>query len=843
MEAQLRSMGASFDWGRKVATCEPDYYRWTQWLFLKLLDAGLAYQAETSVNWCPADKTVLANEQVKEGKCDRCGAEIEQRRMKQWMLRTTKFADALVDDLDKLEAWPDAIKAAQREWIGRSEGAEFDFKIDGADDFVTVFTTRADTLYGVTYVVLAPEHPLAAKLAAGCPNRAAIEAYVEEAGKKRELDRLAGAAEKTGVALEGVFAVNPANGEKVPVWVADYVLGSYGTGAVMAVPAHDERDWEFAKKYGLPVRHVVRPHLVDEANPHVEGQPLVPRDNAIVLIRNRRTGKFLCLRWKEQPWTTFVIGGIEPGEDPAAGALREAAEETGLTDLRVVRVLGAPIQTDYNAAHKKQNRRSTTHAVLVETDTEDLSGAPAEELATHEPFWMDESELRNGVITHRETDILMLRLRTGNDGWYGDGFLVESGEYSGADWRDARRAIAAKFGRPKTQYRLRDWLVSRQRYWGCPIPVVHCAGCGPIGVPEAELPVKLPDIDSYLPADDGSSPLARSAEFVAAKCPKCGGDARRETDTLDTFIDSSWYYYRYADPKNERAFADRAKIDSWLPVDVYSGGAEHTTMHVLYARFFQKALASIGLAPDREPFAYRFNRSLIMGPDGQKMSKSKGNVIDPDAEVAKHGADTVRMYLAFMGPYAEVNAYPWDPNGVVGVRRFLERVWALSGRVAEQAAAASAPEAAAAIHRAVAKVGEGIGRFKFNTAIAAMMSALNEIGAAPVAKVDLELFVRALAPFAPFSAAEIWETVLGREDSVHAQPWPEADAALLADEAATIAVQVNGKVRANLRAPRGASKEDVLALALAEPSVQKFLAGAAPARVIHVPDKLLSLVA
>jgi leucyl-tRNA synthetase len=836
MEEQLRSMGASFDWSRQVKTCEPEYYRWTQWIFLKLLDAGLAYQAEVAVNWCPNDKTVLANEQVKDGKCDRCGAEVEQRKMRQWMLRTTAFADALVDDLEGL-AWPEAIKAAQREWIGRSEGAEFDFKIDGVEEAVTVFTTRADTLYGVTYVVLAPEHPLVAKLSAACPNRAAVDAYVAETAKKRELDRLAGAGDKTGVPLEGVFATNPANGERVPVWVADYVLGSYGTGAVMAVPAHDERDWEFAKKYSLPVRHVVRPQLVDRANPHVEGQPLVPRTNIIALIRHAKTGKYLCLKWKEQPWTTFVIGGVEDGEDPVEAAKREIAEEAGIPDARLVRVLGAPLQTDYNAAHKKQNRRSTTIPILFETDSEP-TGIGAEELAIHEPFWMDESELRCGVITHTETDILMHRVRTGDDGWYGEGFLVSSGEFDGQDWAGARRGIAQKFGRPKTQYRLRDWLVSRQRYWGCPIPVVHCEKCGPVGVPESELPVELPAIDSYLPADDGASPLARSADFVNAKCPKCGGAARRETDTLDTFIDSSWYFYRYADPKNAEAFASPEKLAQWLPVDVYAGGAEHTTMHVFFARFVAKALHSLGLAPGKEPFAYRFNRSLILGPDGQKMSKSKGNVIDPDAEVARYGADTVRMYLAFMGPYAEVNAYPWDPNGITGVRRFLDRTWRLClGKQME----ATSEAARRAIHRAIQKVGEDVARFKLNTAIAALMTCLTELEKGGASAEDLRLFLRLVAPFAPHLADELWER-LGGEGTVHAQAWPEADPAALAETSAKIAVQVDGKVRATLEMARGAGEDDVRAAALAEPNVAKWLSGRNVVKVVLVPDRLLSMV-
>lgn len=704
MESQLSSMGASFDWSRKVATCEPEYYRWTQWLFLKLLEADLAYQAETAVNWCPSDKTVLANEQVVDGACQRCGAQIEQRRMRQWMLRTTRFADALVDDLEKLEAWPEAIKAAQREWIGRSEGAEVDFTIAGTDEKVTVFTTRIDTIFSGAFVTLAPEHALVEKLASRISNIEEVRAYAAASAKKRELDRLAGAAEKTGVRLEGIRAINPANGSEIPVFVGDFVLGSYGTGAVFG-DAHDERDLAFAENFGI-----------------------------------------------ELPFSVVPV-----------------AEHSA--------------ETDYAVAPRP-----------IKPTTE-------------------------------------------------DGVLVNSAQFSGMKSEEARPVITAWLAeqgsaRGVTQYRLRDWLVSRQRYWGCPIPVIHCEKCGPVGVPESQLPVELPAIDSYLPADDGSSPLARSSEFVSASCPKCGAAARRETDTLDTFIDSSWYYYRYADPKNARAFADRAKIDAWLPVDVYSGGAEHTTMHVLYSRFFQKALASIGLVPNEEPFRYRFNRSLIMGPDGQKMSKSKGNVIDPDAEVARYGADTVRMYLAFMGPYAEVNAYPWDPNGVTGVRRFLDRTWraCLGKQVAET------PEGSLrAIHQALAKVGEDIERFKFNTAIAALMSCLSELERGGAAAADYRTFVRVVAPFAPHLAEEIWEKLDG-EGSVHAAAWPEADRALLVTATVRIAVQVNGKVRGTLEMPRGASESAVRSAADGNSQISKWISNRKVKKTFLVPDKLLSLV-
>ncbi|HEY4507594.1 MAG TPA: leucine--tRNA ligase [Candidatus Paceibacterota bacterium] len=708
METQLRSMGASFDWSRKISTCDPGYYRWTQWLFLKLLDAGLAYQAETAVNWCPNDKTVLANEQVKDGACERCGTAVEQRKMKQWLLRITKFADALVDDLASLD-WPEPIKAAQREWIGRSEGAEIDFQIAGTDEKISVFTTRIDTIFSGAFVTLAPEHSLVEKLAGKISNIDEVRTYAAAAAKKRELERLEGAADKTGVKLEGVVAVNPANGKEIPIFVGDFVLGSYGTGAVFG-DAHDERDLAFAEKFGVDLPFSVVP---------------------------------------------------ERGYDAAI----------------------------------------------------DYASAPRPERPTLD-----------------------------------DGITVNSEQFNGMRSAEARTAIASWLAekgsaRKVTQYRLRDWLVSRQRYWGCPIPVVHCGKCGPVGVPEDQLPVELPAIDSYLPADDGASPLARNAAFVKTTCPTCGGEAERETDTLDTFVDSSWYYYRYCDPANEKEFASRKKMGNWMPVDFYSGGAEHTTMHLLYSRFFAKALASLGLVKDGEPFTRRTNRGLILGPDGDKMSKSKGNVVDPDAEVTRYGADTVRMYLAFLGPYAEVGSYPWDPNGITGVRRFLDRAWRLVSRpeVEPREASLGSTSGKKALHRTIAKVGADIETLKFNTAIAAMMMCLTELEKGGASAEDLKLFVRILAPFAPHLAEELWGS-LGGGESVHRQPWPEAAAPLLEDETVAVAVQIGGKVRATVRVARDANESTVRAAAEAAPSTQKHLIGQQVSKVVFVKNRLISFV-
>jgi leucyl-tRNA synthetase len=866
MTKQIQSMGTSFDWSRKVSTIDPEYYKWTQWLFLQLYKKGLVYQKETAVNWCPTDKTVLANEQVVDGKCERCGSEVIQRQMLQWNIKITDYADRLVDDLESLD-WPEQIKESQRNWIGRSEGAEIDFPIDfpgkvkyvilhgftsspdrkrfgwlkneleklghevllprlpntdapteegqvaaalaattydentilcgfslGAvvamkvveklnvkikglvlaggfvdrdfkdkprpfdktfhwafdrdkihdhagfvvalhdvNDFaistlqkehleatlgikaqlvtadkphfkgdkepavlralmphVTVFTTRPDTLFGATYLVLAPEHPWvtqALQHKTVLANNAEVQKYVDQANRKTELERQTETKDKTGVKLEGVEAVNPATGEKIPLYVADYVLGHYGTGAIMAVPAHDERDYDFAKKFGLPIKQVI------------------------------------------------------------------------------------------------QSNDATSNEVYT-----------------------------------------------------GDGTLANSGKFDGMSVAEAKKAIAAEFGRAKKTYRLRDWIVSRQRYWGVPIPIIHCKKCGHVPVLDTQLPVVLPDVEDYLPTGDGKSPLAKVSSFVNVQCPRCGREGKRETDTLDTFVDSSWYFLRYTDPKNANEFASKGSQAKWMPIDLYSGGAEHTTMHLLYSRFWHKALYDCGLVEGAEPYARRMNRSIILGPDGQKMSKSRGNVIDPDEVVERLGADTVRMYLSFIGPYNEVASYPWNPDGVVGVRRFLERVW----RISEKLAATADTTLESHLHRAIKKVGEDVARMKFNTAISAMMIFLNEAEKSAPTKEQFATFLRLLAPFAPHISEELWQGVLGKKDSIHTHAWPSYDEKLLIDETVTYAIQIDGKTRGDVSVAQDADKTAVEAAA--RDAVAARLEGQEIARVVIVPKRLVNFV-
>ncbi|HTP56699.1 MAG TPA: class I tRNA ligase family protein [Candidatus Paceibacterota bacterium] len=668
MTAQLESMGAMFDWSREVRTIDPDYYRWTQWMFNRMFEKGLAYRAQTNVNWCPKDRTVLANEQVVDGCCERCGTEVIQKHLEQWMMRTTRYASRLVDGIEGLD-WPRTTRLAQENWIGRSRGARIIWKLKIPDQpdthTVETFTTRPDTIFGVTFLVISPEKARE-WMDAGWEAPKGVKDYVARALRKRELERMEGNREKTGSAT-GIHAVNPLSGELIPVWVADYVLGSYGTGAIMAVPAHDERDAQFAAQFGLPV---------------------------------------------------------------SDAALQDA---------------------DAVVAELKKK-----HA-----------------------------------------------------------------------------------GEAQTTFKLRDWVISRQRYWGVPIPLVHCAVCGYVPVPDADLPVKLPPLEDFKPTEDGRSPLARAAEWLRVKCPQCGDWAERETDTMDTFVDSSWYFLRYTDPKNAREFASKATMKHWLPVPLYVGGAEHNTMHLLYARFFTKVLHELGYLPFDEPFTARRNHGIIMGPDGQKMSKSRGNVVDPDEQVTQYGADTVRMYLAFMGPYEQGG--PWDTKGIVGVRRFLNRVWDLFQK---PAARKGDEETERALNDAVKAVGDDLATLSFNTCVSTLMKLLNttEDRGTTLTKNQRERFVLLLAPLAPHIAEELWRAVLKKKTSVHTQPWPTYDAALSKTKTVPVPVQVNGRVRAVLQLPGDMAEDDAIAAAKNDEAVARHLEGREPSKVIYLPGRLLNLV-
>ncbi len=826
---QIKALGLSYDWTREVGSHTPEYYQWTQWFFLLLYKNGLAEKKKAKVNWCPSCQTVLANEQVVDGKCERCGTEVMQKDLEQWFFKITEFADALADDLDAID-WPESTKAAQRNWIGRSEGAEIDFKLTGGTETVTVFTTRPDTLFGATYLVLAPEHPLVASLQGRIENAADVQTYIEATQKKTDLERQEDAKDKTGVELIGVKATNPANGEEIPVWIADYVIGTYGTGAIMAVPAHDERDHEFAVKMGLPIREVIVPNIIDKRNPPIAGKNTKERQNVHAIVYEPKSGKYLGLKWKQFDWTTFPMGGVEDGEDVEAAARREVQEETGYIDLKLIKVLPNRARAEYFAAHKDENRISYTTAIVFELASDARVDVDEAEGGQHDTVWLDESMLNYEVMTHAEIGEWQRQL-AGIELYTGGGILVDSGAFSGMTSDEAKRAITKHVGgRMKTTYRLRDWLVSRQRYWGAPIPIVYDPEGKPHPIPEEHLPWLLPTDVEFKPT--GVSPLSLSEELKERTEKIFGKGWAPEVDTMDTFVCSSWYFFRFADPKNVSEFAGKGKIAHWLPVDLYVGGAEHTVLHLLYSRFFTKVLQKLGFVSFGEPFQKLRHQGIILAEDGRKMSKSLGNVVNPDDVIELYGADTLRVYEMFMGPLEIMK--PWSTQNIIGARRFLERAWRLAGKVGET----HSEETECELHKTIKKVGEDIAELKFNTAISQMMIFVNSAEEKGITKAQYQTFLKVLAPFAPHMTEELWHE-LGNTTSIHTENWPHYDEAKLIADTITIAVQVNGKLRATIDVPAEISDDELKAGA--KESVAKWLQGDIKKEVV-VPGRLVNFV-
>lgn len=835
MRTQMKSMGTSVDWSREVITCDPSYYKWTQWLFIKLMEQGLAERKEASVKWCPKDNTVLANEQVIDGVCERCGTEVEEKRLTQWFMKITDYAERLLNDLDPLP-WREDIKEAQRAWIGKSQGAALTFSIQDSDEFITVFTTRPDTVYGATYVVLAPEHTLVETLKDSVKNWSEVDAYRAQTSRKTERER-SEHKEKTGVKLEGVMAINPATKEPIPVYLADYVLASYGTGAVMAVPAHDERDFEFATQMNLPITHVVLPVRVDEKNPHVPGKEVVFRNLVMAVVRNPKDDTYLVLRVKNPVWTTFVIGGVEEGEDVIEACRREILEESGYKNLTYIRTLGGPIQSEFYAEHKGVNRIAHNTTILFELQDEEREPISEEEASKHSVDWVPFSEITRENMSHAELDIVLSRLKDGEGAYTGDGVLVNSGQFDGRENTEAMWDIVDAVGGVKTtNYRIRDWLVSRQRYWGCPIPVAYDPEGKPHPIPSEHLPWLLPeDVDFTLGGAD--SPLKTSKELKERVERIFGPGWTPEYDTLDTFVDSSWYFYRYLAPNDEHHFSDSTLMKKWIPVDRYSGGSEHTTMHLLYARFFHKALHDLALVPEEEPFIERFNRGLILGPDGQKMSKSKGNVVSPDDVVKEFGADAVRTYLAFIGPYNESGTYPWNLDGVKSIRAFLERIAKLKGKIAP-----GEDTLRKEITKTLVESREEIQKFKYNTALAKLMTLVRAFERAPqITEHEFEDLLVLTAPFAPHLAEHLYGE--NREyASIHLRPLPPVDESLLVEEVVVVAVQVLGKKRGEILVSPDANEDEVVEKARNVPEITKYLEGKSIDRIIYVKGRILNLV-
>ena len=691
---QLKSLGFSFDWSREINTTDPSYYKWTQWIFLQLYKKGLAYKKKMSVNWCTSCKCVLANEEVVNGHCERCGSEVIHKEKSQWMLKITDYAEKLLEGLDDVD-FIERVKTQQRNWIGRSYGTQVKFSTNIGDTF-EVFTTRADTLFGVTYMVMSPEHPLIQKWADKITNMDEVSAYKQEAAKKSDFERTELAKDKTGVKINGVTAINPVNGKEIPIFIADYVLISYGTGAIMAVPAHDTRDWEFAKKFNLPIIEV-------------------------------------------------VAGG------------------------------------------------------------EDVQKAPYTECAA--------------------------------------GKLVNSGFLDGMSVEEAKKAIQnwlkeRNLGELKTNYKLRDWVFSRQRYWGEPIPIVHCEKCGYVPLPESELPLVLPNVDSYEPTDNGESPLAKMTDWVNTTCPHCGGPAKRETDTMPQWAGSSWYFLRYCDPHNDKELASPEALKYWTPVDWYNGGMEHTTLHLLYSRFWHKFLYDIGAVPTPEPYAKRTSHGMILGENGEKMSKSRGNVVNPDEIVRDYGADTMRLYEMFIGDFEK--AAPWSQSSIKGSKRFLDKIWALSDKLTD--GDDYRPELESAFHRTIKKVTEDIEGLKMNTAIAALMSLLNDIQSqGGINRAEFKTYLILINPFAPHITEELWQQA-DFKGMLNEAEWPAYDESKCADSTVEIAVQVNGRIKVRINVAADITAADAIAAAKRESAVAELTEGKSIVKELYVPKKLVNIV-
>lgn len=1023
---QVNTWGISFDWSREIDTTDPKFYKWTQWIFLQFYKAGLAYQATGLINWCPKDKTGLANEEVIDGRCERCGSLVEKKEMKQWYLKITAYAEKLLDGLKTLNKWPEAVKLQQENWIGKSQGATIEFplnvnynyvilhgyKSDATENFypwlklelerrgfkvqaptmpmedqdhpqkrldyvlknvtfdqntviighslgsviamkvveqlnhpvaglitvagfaepkfkdkerafaanydwqfdwqkiqdnttfveilhdlndhivpleqariltdklkgnlvevtakkshfgheqepevlkyaladITVFTTRSDTMFGVTYIVLAPEHPLVNQLRDKIDNWQEVNKYIEQARSKPDLERTAEGKDKTGVELKGLKAINPATKEEIPVWAADYVLATYGTGAVMAVPAHDQRDYEFARKYDLPIRHVIA------AETGIKRTNEERRDGGCGVIFDPKAQKYAVARYVDGMYRLYA-GGVEDGEDLRQGILREITEESGLHDFQNVEVIGSAFAHFHNV-RKKVNRIAEATCLLVVLNSTDTKPTNQEDHEKFELAWLTPEEiLDNWSANNREHDldhwIEFLNQAVGraielgydrtsnpdlykNSAYTGEGVVINSGKFTGLGSEQARSQMATEYGQSTVQYKLRDWVFSRQRYWGEPIPIIHCPKCGIVPVPEDQLPVELPQVEKYEPTGTGESPLAAIDDWVNVTCPQCGGPAKRETNTMPQWAGSSWYYLRYADPHNDKEFAAQDLQKHWLPVDVYFGGMEHTTLHLLYSRFWHLFLYDQGLVPTPEPYTQRVPHGIVLGPDGEKMSKSRGNVVNPDDIVQSYGADTLRMYELFLGPHEATVS--WNDKGIIGVKRFLDRIWTWVHQNKDSAKNSDA--VARQLNKLIKKITADIEAHRFNTAIAAFMQFHNEIKDETIDRDSLIIFLQLFYPFAPHISEELYQ-LLGGQGSLQLTAWPKFDATQMTDETVEVVIQINGKMRDKLRVPAGLNEEELKQQALATAKITTALAGKQPQRVIVIPDRLVNIV-
>jgi leucyl-tRNA synthetase len=862
-----KRMGWSNDWEKEIATHLPEYYKWTQWVFSQMYKNGLTYQDSRMQWWCEQCQTVLANEQVdSHGKCWRHDGSddpmIGKREVKQWFFKITDYADELLEATDSLD-WTESVKIAQRNWIGKSSGAEIKFKVEDSDDEIEVFTTRPDTLFGATFLVLAPEHELAAKITTtDCHTE--VDDYIKKSLRKSEIERQADK-EKSGV-FTGSYAINPINDEKIPIWIADYVLGGYGTGAIMCVPAHDERDNEFAVKYGLPIVDVIAPNFgtvlpdtTDVTGPVVIGYD--PRIKQFMSLINRRNNT----RW-------FASGGLNEGESYEDAALRELQEEAGFAKVEKLIKLGGPNYSYYYNVNKDSNRRSFSHMFLAIINKDDAGKQNLESHEDYQVVWSDLDSIRKDMIDQAidgDRDHWIDGLdRAGeavkryakNQGYIhvlnGEGTLFNSGEYDGIQTSEAREKIVAKLAKngiakEKINYKMRDWSATRQRYWGAPTPIIHCQKCGPVLVPDGDLPVILPELEDFKPSGDGRSALARATDWLKVDCPECGAEAERETDTLDTYICSSWYMYRYFDPHNQEKIFDSEIAKKWEPIDFYNGG-DHAVAHLLYARFVARFFNKIGLIDNPEPFKQMLFNGKVRASDGTEFSKRKGNGVDPVGVIdSGYGADALRLYHMFAAPL-ELNAR-WDPQGVPGMYRFLNRIWNLVQEYDETSAIevseAKKNEVLFSTNKMAKKATKDIEESHYNTAIAAIMECSNELyklktadfGKSEVWQEALETLVSCVAPFAPHIAEELWQD-LGHSSTIHKDTWPTWDEKYLTSDTVKIAVQINGKLKSEIEIASDAEKDSVLESAKADAKVATAIDGKEIKKEIYVPGRIVNLV-
>ncbi len=816
---QLKALGYSFDWSREINTTDPQYYKWTQWIFLKLFEKNLAYKSKMDINWCVSCNVGLANEEVVDGKCERCGGEVVRKEREQWMLKITEYADRLLADLDKVDYW-EKIKKQQIDWIGKSYGAQVVFKVKSSTMLkgehmydLPVYTTRPDTLFGATYMVVAPEHELIEKFKDQIDNYQEVKDYIEQTKHKSEQERTNLEKVKTGVELHGLKAINPVNEEAIPVFAADYVLTSYGTGAIMAVPAHDQRDYEFAHKYNLPVKEVIRPYLLGA---------LAGCDKAI----EKEFKKLEIAYFYHEESAVYYIEADLKLKQPIFQLIKKYINSNYYADLWINGTVYIISKSDIFDLHdKKQFKKAQglVGAMEIPQEYADLKKIQKEwQEFIFDPIW---------------DQVALLRA------YEGDGFLVNSDFLNGLAVQKATDKICdwlkkQGLGFRTTNYHLRDWVFSRQRYWGEPIPIIICPKCGYVPVPENDLPVKLPEMENYRTTETGDSPLALAKDWLNVACPQCGSRAQRETDTMPQWAGSSWYFLRYIDPYNDQALADKDKLKYWTPVDWYNGGMEHTTLHLLYSRFWHKFLYDIDVVPTPEPYAKRTSHGFILGEDGEKMSKSRGNVINPDDVVREYGADTFRVYMMFMGPFEQ--ATPWNTQGVLGVRRFIEKVWQIGNNL-DNKKRGNDDDLVRLTHKTIQQVTEQTESLDLNTCISALMILINKYQEEGCNSENFELFLKIFAPFAPHLCEELWVS-LGHQDSIFLETWPEYDKRLVKETVKELPVQINGKVRSKIFIAEDLDEAAVKEKVLADEKIKEWLEDKPIKKFIYVKDKIINIV-